>query len=102
MKIKVGDNVVVIAGKSKGKTGKIVKTMRDKNQVIVEKVNLQTKHMKKSANGPGQRLEREAPLDASNVMILDPKTNKRTRIGYRMLKTGKKERFAKASNEPLP
>jgi len=102
MKLKVGDNVVVIAGKSKGKTGKIIKTIKDKNLVVVEKVNLQTKHLKKNVNGPGQKFERETPINASNVMILDPKTNKRTRIGYRLLKNGKKERFAKASNEPLP
>lgn len=102
MKLKVGDNVIVIAGKNRGKTGKITKILRDKNKLVVEKVNMITKHVKKSSNGPGQKLEREAPIDASNVMILDPKTNKRTRLGYRILKTGKKERFAKASNEPLP
>ena len=101
MKLKVGDNIIVIAGKNKGKTGKITKTDRKNNTVIVEKVNLQTKHVKKGMNGPGQRIEIEAPLDASNVMILCPKTKKRSRIGYRMLKDGKKERFAKASGETL-
>ena len=102
MKLKVGDTVVVIAGKDKGKTGKITKTDRINNKIVVEKVNMRTKHIKKSMNGPGQKIEFEAPLDASNVMAVCPKTNKRTRIGYRKLKTGKKERFAKVSNEPLP
>jgi large subunit ribosomal protein L24 len=101
MKIKVGDNVIVISGKNKGKTGKVLKTDQEKNRVLVEKVNLQSKHLKKGMNGPGQKIERESSIDASNVMILCPKTNKRTRVGYKMLKTGKKERFAKVSGEPL-
>jgi large subunit ribosomal protein L24 len=101
MKIKVGDNVIVISGKNKGKTGKVLKTNQEKNRVVVEKVNLQTKHIKKGFNGPGQKIERESSIDASNVMILCPKTNKRSRVGYKVLKTGKKERFAKVSGEPL-
>lgn len=101
MKIKVGDNVIVISGKNKGKTGKVLKTDAKKNHVVVEKVNLQTKHIKKGFNGPGQKVEREASIDASNVMILCPKTNKRSRVGYKILKDGKKERFAKVSGEPL-
>lgn len=101
MKIKVGDKVIVIAGKNKGKTGNVLKTDRDNNRVIVEKVNLQTKHIKKGMNGPGQKIEKESSIDVSNVMILCPKTNKRSRVGYRELKTGKKERFAKISGEPL-
>jgi len=92
----------VIAGKDKGKTGQITKIDRKDNRVTVEKVNMRTKHIKKSINGPGQKVEIEAPMDASNVMAVCPKTNKRTRVGYRKLKTGKKERFAKVSNEPLP
>lgn len=102
MKLKVGDQVIVIAGKNKGKTGKITKISRKNNTVVVEKVNFQIKHIKKKGDEPGNKIEREAPIHASNVMIIDPKTNKRSRIGYRMLKDGKKERFAKVSNEPLP
>jgi len=101
MKLKVGDNVIVIAGKNKGKTGKITKINRDKNNVLIEKVNMQIKHIKKRGEEPGNKTEREAPIHASNVMIIDPKTNKRSRIGYRILKDGKKERFAKASGEAL-
>ena len=102
MKLKVGDNIIVIAGKNKGKTGKIMKTDRKNDRVVIEKVNLQIKHVKKTSNAPGQKIEREAPIHVSNVMILCPKTNKRSRIGYRLLKNGKKERFAKSSSEPLP
>ena len=102
MKLKKGDNVVIIAGKNKGKTGKITATDKKKNKITVEKVNLQIKHKKKSGNEPGQRTEREAPIDASNAMIICPKTKKRSRVGYKILKTGKKERYAKVSGEPLP
>jgi len=102
MKLKLGDSIIVIAGKNKGKTGKIVKTDRSGNKVTIEKVNLQTKHIKKKGKDPGRKIEREAPIDASNVMILCPKTNKRSRIGYRVLKTGQKERYAKVSGETLP
>ena len=81
MNFKVGDEVVVITGSDKGKKGKIIKTLRAENKVIVEI---------------------EAPINASNVMIIDPKTKKRTRIGHTTdTKTGKKIRIAKKSNEKL-
>jgi len=101
MKFKVNDQIIVIAGKHKGKTGKITKIDRENNQLIVEKINMQKKHVKKTASAPGQKIEREAPINASNVMILCPKTQKPSRIGYRLLKTGKKERFAKKTGETL-
>ena len=101
MKIKQGDQVIVIAGKNKGKTGAVSKIMKKHDKLIVEKVNMQTKHVKKSSNGPGQKIEREAPLHVSNVMVLCPKTNKPSRVGYRILNDGKKERFAKKSGEAL-
>lgn len=101
MKVKVGDNVIVIAGKNKGKTGEVIKTNQKKNTVLVKKVNMQTKHIKKSMNGPGQKVENEAPIDASNVMVVCPKTKKPSRVGYRLLKNGKKERYAKVSGETL-
>ena len=101
MKFKVGDNVIVTAGASKGKTGEITKILKEKNKVLVKGVNIKIKHVKKSVNGPGQRIEMEAPIHASNVMIADPKTNKPTRIFYKKLENGKKERYAQKSKEPL-
>jgi len=101
MKIKQGDQVIVIAGKNKGKTGKVIKVNKKKDSVIVEKTNMYIKHVKKSANEPGHKEEREAPIHISNIMIICPKTNKPSRIGYRNLKDGKKERFAKVSGETL-
>ena len=102
MNFKVGDEVVVIAGSDKGKTGKIVKTLRDENRVVVEGVNIVKKHQKANAQGNGGIVEIEAPINASNVMIVDPKTKKRTRIGHTTdTKTGKKIRIAKKSNEKI-
>ena len=102
MNFKVGDEVVVIAGSDKGKTGKIVKTLRDENKVIVEGVNIVKKHQKATAQETGGIVEMAAPIHASNVMIVDPKTNKRTRVGHTTdEKTGKKIRIAKKSNEKI-
>ncbi len=101
MKIKVGDKVVVIAGKDKGKTGKITKVSVKHNQVVIEKLNLRTKHIKKTQNKAGEKIRYEAPINVSNVMILDPKDNKPTRIGYKFIDNGKKERVSKLSGISL-
>ena len=102
MNFKVGDEVVVITGSDKGKKGKIVKTLRAENKVVVEGVNMVKKHQKPTGQEAGGIIEREAPINASNVMIIDPKTKKRTRIGHTTdTKTGKKIRITKKSNEKL-
>ena len=101
MKLKVGDKVVVIAGSSKGKEGKITKVLRDENRVIVEGVNIVKKHKKRNGQETGGILEVEAPIHASNVMIVDPKTKKPTRIGHSINKDGKKIRVTKKSNSSL-
>ena len=101
MKLKTGDKVVVIAGKSKGKEGTIIKTLKNENKVVVEGVNMDKKQIKQKDEESGYIVERETPIDASNVMILDPKTKKPTRIGHTTNKAGKKVRVAKKSNENL-
>ena len=102
MKLKVGDKVKVIAGASKGKEGKIIKTLRSENKVIVEGVNIVKKHKKGNGQETGGILEVEAPINASNVMLIDPKTKKVTRIGYsKDEKTNKKIRISKKSNEKI-
>lgn len=102
MNFKVGDEVVVITGSDKGKKGKIVKTLRAENKVVVEGVNIVKKHQKPTGQETGGILEIEAPINASNVMIVDPKTKERTRIGHTTdTKTGKKIRITKKSNEKL-
>ena len=102
MKLKVGDKVKVIAGSSKGKEGKIIKTLRDENRVIVEGVNIVKKHKKGNGQETGGILEVEAPINASNVMLIDPKPIKVTRLGYsKDEKTNKKIRISKKSNEKI-
>lgn len=98
MKLKVGDKVRVMSGKDKGKEGKITHTFKSKNKVIVEGINLVKKHVKPdNANKTGGIIEVEAKLDASNVMILDKKTNKPTRIYHDVdKKTNKKVRVGKS------
>ena len=94
MKIKSGDTVIVIAGKDKGKTGKVIKTLVKENRVIVEGVNIQTKH--KKAKSPKD----EAGFDVSNVMYFDTKVNKPSRIGY-ALEGDKKVRISKKSGSKI-
>ena len=98
MKLKVGDKVVVISGADKGKEGKIIKTFKNEDKVIVEGVHIVKKHQKGNGQETGGILEREAPIHVSNVMIVDPKTKKGTRIGYTTEKD-KKIRISKKSNE---
>ena len=100
MKLKKGDKVVVIAGSNKGKEGTITKVLDEK--VIIEGVNLRKKHLKpKNNNGTGEIIEQEAPIHASNVMIIDPKTKKPTKIKMDFDKDGKKIRISKKSNEKI-
>ena len=101
MNLKTGDKVVVITGKDKGKQGKIIKTLRAENKVIVEGINMIKKHVKPNGQNAGSIVDMEAPINASNVMIIDPKTNKGTRVGHTTDKKGKKIRIARKSNENL-
>ena len=101
MNFKKGDKVVVISGKSKGTVGTITHVMRDTNKVIVEGANMVKKHIKPNGQTAGSIVEVEAPINASNVMIVDPKTSKRTRIGHTTDKKGNKVRVSKKSNEKI-
>ena len=102
MNLKVGDKVVVIAGKDKGKEGKIIKTIRKENKVVVEGVNMVTKHVKPNAmNEQGGIIKKESPIHVSNVMIIDPKTGKRTRIAHEIYEKGNKHRISVKSKEKL-
>jgi large subunit ribosomal protein L24 len=96
MKIHKNDNIMVVAGNDKGKTGKVLKVFPKDNKVIVEGINLRKRHTKPSQRTPqGGILEKEAPINVSNVMLLDPKTNEPTRLGAQVIlddKTGKKKR----------
>ena len=101
MRVKREDTVVVIAGKDKGKTGKVVKVFPKTNKVIVEGVNVVTKHQKPSAINPqGGIVNKEASIHISNVMPLDPETGKGTRVRFEM-KDGKKVRVAVKSGKEI-
>jgi large subunit ribosomal protein L24 len=99
-KIRREDEVIVIAGKNKKKTGKVVQVLVEEHKVIVEGVNLVKKHQKPNpALGiQGGIIEKEAPIDVSNVAILNPSTQKADRVGFR-IEDGKKVRFFKSNNE---
>lgn len=100
MKLKTGDKVMVIAGANKGKEGKIISVLGDK--VVVEGVNVRKKHLKPKYNGGnGEIREVEAPIHISNVMLIDPKTKKPSRIKFEFNKDGKKIRISKKSNEKI-
>ena len=97
MKIKKGNTVIVISGNDKGKTGQVLKALVKDNRVVVEGVNIVSRHTKPSNTNPdGGIIKKEAPISASNVMLLDPKTKERTRVGYKEV-DGKKVRYAKKS-----
>jgi large subunit ribosomal protein L24 len=101
-KIKKDDNVVVIAGKCKGQTGKVVKVLA-KEKVIVDGVNLVKKHSKPNpAKGvQGGIDEREAPIHCSNVALVNPATNQPEKVGFKYLEDGRKVRYFKSSNEVI-
>jgi len=102
MKIHTGDLVLIISGKDKGKQGTVLRVLASKNHLVIDGINMRTRHIKKTAQAAGQRIQYEASLDASKVMIIDPKSKKPTRIGYMIdAKTGSKKRIAKASGEVI-
>jgi large subunit ribosomal protein L24 len=105
MKIRKNDMVMVISGNSRGKSGKVLKVYPEKNRLIVEGVNIIKRHTRPNQKNPqGGIVQKEAPIHASNVMIVDPKTNQTTRVGMKVTRdetTGKKRRMrvAKATGE---
>ena len=100
MKIKKNDTVLVIAGKDKGKTGVVKVALPKENKVIVEGVNIQTKHAKATQNTPAEIRKVEGPIDVSNVMYYDSKAKAPTRIGY-VVEDGKKYRISKKTGNKI-
>jgi len=100
MNIKKGDTVIVISGKDKGKKGKVIKAMPKENKLIVEGVNMQTKHAKQTRTTPAEIKHQEGPIDASNVMFWDKNANAGTRIGY-VVEDGKKYRVSKKTGNKI-
>ena len=100
LKVKKGDKVVVITGRDKGKTGEIIQVNPTENRVKVRGVNMVKRHQKQSMQTQGGIIEKEATIHVSNIAHIDPKTQKPTRIGYRM-DGENKIRFARASGEKI-
>ena len=101
LKIKRGDSVVVIAGRSKGIRGDVLKVFPAENRVIVQGANLVKRHTKPTQFNQGGIVEKEAPIHVSNVAIADPESGEPTRVGYKWLDDRRKVRFAKRSGEVI-
>ena len=104
MRIRTDDEVIVIGGKDKGKTGKVLRVDREKQRVFVEGLNIIKRHQRPSAMNPNAQagvIEREGPIHVSNVALLDPKEKKPTRIGTTVTSDGKRARVAKRSGTQI-
>jgi len=101
MRIKKGDQVVVLTGREKGKSGEVLRVDRERNRVLVQGVNMMKRHERATQTSPGGINQIEAMLHASNVSLIDPDTKKPTRVGFKTLDDGRKVRFAKRSGEVI-
>jgi large subunit ribosomal protein L24 len=101
MKVKKGDQVVILTGRDKGKKGEVLRVDREKRRVLVQGVNMVKRHQRPTMNSAGGINEFEAPIHVSNVALVDPDSGEATRVGYRTLDDGKKVRFAKRSGEVI-
>jgi large subunit ribosomal protein L24 len=101
LKIKKGDRVVVTTGRSRGKTGEVLKVMPKENRAVVQGVNVVKRHVKPSRTSAGGIVEKESSIHISNLAHVDPKSGQPTRVGYRVLEDGRKVRFAKRSGEVI-
>jgi large subunit ribosomal protein L24 len=101
LKIKKGDDVIVLAGKEKGKKGTVLRVIPKENRVVVQGLNMVKRHQKPGRGGPGGMVEKEGTIHVSNVALTDPKTGKATRVGYKFLEDGSKVRVARSSGEVI-
>jgi large subunit ribosomal protein L24 len=100
LKIKKGDNVIVIAGRDRGKTGEVIRVIPDEGRLVVQGVNMVKRHTAPRPGQPGGIVEKEASIHVSNVAHVDPKENKPTRVGFKTV-DGRKVRFARRSGEMI-
>jgi len=100
-KIKKGDKVVVITGSDRGKTGEVLRVLRSEMRVLVQGVNMVKRHTRQSPGEPGGIIEKEAPVHISNVAHVDPRDDKPTRVGWKIVDAGRKVRFARRSGEVI-
>ena len=100
-KVRKGDRVTVITGREKGKTGEVLRVLRAADRVLVQGVNMIKRHQRPTGMTPGGIIEKEAPVHISNVALIDPKSDRPTRVGYRVDDAGRKVRVAKRSGEAI-
>jgi large subunit ribosomal protein L24 len=98
-KIKKGDNVVVVSGRDKGRSGEVVRVMPREDRALVRGVNVVKRHQKQTMKEEGGIVRKELPIHISNIAIADPKDGKPTRVGFKILDDGRKVRFAKRSGD---
>ena len=98
-KIKKGDKVVVLTGRDRGRTGEVVQVMPKEERALVRGVNLVKRHQRQTMNQEGGIIQKEAPINLSNLALADPKDGKPTRVGFKVLDDGRKVRFAKRSGD---
>ena len=101
LKIRKGDKVVVRTGRDKGKVGEVLRVFPEDNRALVQGVNVVRKHQKQTAGQEGGIVSKEMPIHISNIALRDPKDGKPTKVGYKVLKDGKKVRFARNSGEVI-
>ena len=101
LRIKKGDEVIVLTGRDRGKIGAVTRVFLKKNQVIVQGVSGAKRYTAPSASSPGGIVDKEMAVDISNVALLDPKDRKQNKVGYRFLGDGRKVRYAKRSGEVI-
>jgi large subunit ribosomal protein L24 len=101
LKIKKGDEVVVISGRDKGRTGEVLRVYPTENRVIVQGVHVAKRHTRQSVGNPGGIVDKELTIHVSNVAHLDPASRKPTRVGYKTLENGRKVRVARRSGEVI-
>jgi large subunit ribosomal protein L24 len=100
-KIRKGDKVIVRTGRDKGKSGEVLRVLRDEARVLVQGVNMVKRHTRPAAGNPGGIIDKEASIHISNVALADPKTGKPTRVGFKLLDGGRKVRIARRSGEAI-
>lgn len=100
-RIKKGDEVMVMNGRDRGRTGEVLRVTSGEDRIIVQGVAVAKRHTSPSANNPGGVIDKEMSVHISNVSLLDPKDRKPTKVGYKVLEDGRKVRFSKRSGEVL-
>ncbi len=100
-RIRKGDNVTVVSGRDKGKSGSVLRVLQDDERLIVQGVNVVKRHMRASQTQAGGIVEKEASIHVSNVSLIDPDGGEPTRVGFRILEDGRKVRYAKRSGEVM-